>query len=57
MGYVALTMHLRPSNYTIGHKRLEHVPINSVQTAVEHFRSSLTLDIDDCELTLFFVQL
>ena len=28
MGYVALTMHLRPSNYSIGHKRLERVPSN-----------------------------
>jgi hypothetical protein len=29
MGYVALTMHLWPSNYSIGHKRLERVLSNS----------------------------
>ena len=29
MGYVALTTHLRPSNYSIGHKRLERVPSNN----------------------------
>ena len=29
MGYVALTMRPRPSNYSVGHKRLEPVPSNS----------------------------
>ena len=29
MGYVALTTHLRPSNYSIGHKRLKCVPSNN----------------------------
>ena len=28
IGYVALTTHLRPSNYSVGHKRLERVPSN-----------------------------
>ena len=26
MGYMALTVHLRPSNYSIGQTRLKHVP-------------------------------
>ena len=25
---MALTMHLQPSNYSVGHKRLEHIPGN-----------------------------
>ena len=29
MGYVTLTMHPRPSNYSVSHKRLERVPSNS----------------------------
>ena len=29
MGYVALTTHSRPSNYSVGHKRPERVPSNS----------------------------
>ena len=50
MDYVALTTHPRPSNYSVGHKRLERVPSNSAngQTiAAERCRSSPTLDIDD----------
>jgi hypothetical protein len=29
MGYVALTTHLRPCNYSVGHKRLERISSNS----------------------------
>ena len=29
MGYMALTMHPRPSNYSVGHKRLKRIPSNS----------------------------
>ena len=49
MGYVALTTHLRPSNFSVGNKRLEYIPSNTVQT----IRSSLTLDIDDSKQTQF----
>ena len=38
MGYVALTMHLWPSNYSVSHKRLKHVPSNSSN---HHSRLSL----------------
>ena len=36
MGYVVLTMYLRPSNYSAGHKTLERVPSNSSN----HYRRS-----------------
>ena len=29
MGYVAVTTHTRPNNYSVSHKRLEYVPSNS----------------------------
>ena len=29
MGYVALTTHLRPSNYSVCHERLECIPCNN----------------------------
>ena len=50
MGYVALTTYLRPSNYSVGHKSLECVPSNR-----SNYRLSLTLDIDDSELTCCFL--
>ena len=52
-GLRALTTHLRPSNYSVGHKRLERVPSNSSNIAAERYRSSPTLDIDDRKQTLF----
>ena len=52
MGYVALTMHLWPSNYSIGHKRLV-VAVLLMSLMQILMTASLMLDIDDPEPTLF----
>ena len=59
MDYVAMTAHLWPSNYSVGHKRLERVPSNSAN----HCSRALLIEsdvihvaIDDCELMPFSVQ-
>ena len=56
MGYVALTTHLRPSNYSVGHKRLEREPSN-VQFKPSYRHETVTElipDVDNASVLLAF---
>ena len=48
MGYMALTTHLRPSNYSVGYKRLECVSSNNSN----HRRRALSIESDDTQISI-----
>ena len=48
MGYMALTTHLRPSNNSVGHKRLEHITSNDSNHCSRPLLIEATHDIDNC---------